>query len=261
MTRFIGWFASIVLHLAAIFWITSPLPRAPDLRAPIEVEVVSERQPSRLVSTEDSGNRTVPKKTDVYSSHNPSVHKPSRRAATGLTLADLGIANRQLLGLGDGPLEGQNALSAATDESLAEIDIGQRTLLNAKEYAHWLYFQRIKSLLGPVWRLDIDGKMGKMQAVGKKFAKAESITQVAVVLDAKGNVKKVSLTQGSGSQELDASAIEAFHAAGPFPNPPLALHRKDGTVWIRWSFIINQKPTRVTYSQETAGGTPARNMP
>ncbi len=258
--------ASITLHLVLILWVSASSPRStPSAPPPIEIEVAreSEIEPSRLITTEDMGNRQTPKHTDLYSSHDQTVQKPSR-AKTGpefqggktektpnLSLSDLGIS---------GGLEGENSLSAATDESLAEIELGQRTLLSAKEYAHWLYFQRIKSLLGPVWRLDIDEKMRSMQLSGRKLAKNESVTQVVVVLDTAGAVRKTTIIESSGSEMLDKSAVAAFLTASPFPNPPVALRRKDGTVSIRWKFIVNQKATRITYSHETSGPN-VRNIP
>lgn len=276
MTRFLVWSGSIIFHMVLVLRISTPAPPAPTLQtAPVEVEVAREAtpEPSRLASTEDAGNRAAPKKTDFYSSHNQTVSKQSRARAgeqfqsgkspgssSGLTLSDLGISSRQQLGTGDGTFEGQNSLSAATDESLADIELGQRTLLNAKEYSHWLYFQRIKGLLGPIWRLDIDDKMRSMQMSGRKLAKSESVTQVVVILDKSGAIRKVTVTQSSGSEMLDNSAIEAFRAASPFPNPPTALHRADGTVSIRWTFIVNQKATRITYSHEKSG-PPTRYMP
>jgi len=42
----------------------------------------------------------------------------------------------------------------------------------------------------------------------------------------------------SGIQDLDDAAIEAFKAAAPFPNPPKGVVENDGTVQIRWDFVL-----------------------
>lgn len=265
--RILSWSASITVHLVLILSVSSPFLRSPTPveSRPIEIEVAQAPapDPQRLASTEDAQNRLTPKKADIYSSHDQSVSKPTRansgpefqggepgRRSAGLTLSDLGLSSS---------FEGQNALGATTDDSLTDIELGQKTLLNAKEYAHWLYFQRIKSLLGPIWRLDIDEKMRSMQRAGRKLAKNESVTQVAVILNTSGAVRKTIITQSSGSEMLDKSAVSAFLAASPFPNPPTALHQKDGTVSIRWTFIVNQKPTRITYDHDRAG-PPGRSI-
>ncbi|HPI41531.1 MAG TPA: TonB family protein [Pseudobdellovibrionaceae bacterium] len=49
---------------------------------------------------------------------------------------------------------------------------------------------------------------------------------------------KVQVIGDSGIQDLDDAAIEAFKAAAPFPNPPKGVVENDGTVQIRWDFVL-----------------------
>ena len=39
-------------------------------------------------------------------------------------------------------------------------------------------------------------------------------------------------------RELDDAAVEAFRQAAPFPNPPKGLIETDGTIKIRWNFVV-----------------------
>jgi protein TonB len=59
-----------------------------------------------------------------------------------------------------------------------------------------------------------------------------------VVLGGSGQVVRVEVLGESGTRVLDESAVRAFNKAGPFPNPPKALLGRDGTVQIRWEFIL-----------------------
>jgi len=58
---------------------------------------------------------------------------------------------------------------------------------------------------------------------------------------------KVQVIGRSGIQDLDDAAVEAFKAAAPFPNPPKGIVDEDGTIRIRWDFILeanNRMPIR-----------------
>ena len=52
----------------------------------------------------------------------------------------------------------------------------------------------------------------------------------------------------SGLHDIDEAALEAFRAAEPFPNPPKGIVEKDGTIKIRWDFIL--EATRATPKPE-----------
>jgi protein TonB len=38
--------------------------------------------------------------------------------------------------------------------------------------------------------------------------------------------------------DLDSAAVEAFRQAAPFPNPPKGMVEADGTIKIRWDFVL-----------------------
>ena len=49
---------------------------------------------------------------------------------------------------------------------------------------------------------------------------------------------KVQVLEDSGLRDLDEAAVDAFREAAPFPNPPQGIVEKDGTVKIRWDFVL-----------------------
>jgi TonB family protein len=74
---------------------------------------------------------------------------------------------------------------------------------------------------------------------GRSIASAKDrVTQVLVTLDSKGELIKVDILSPSGVEALDAAAVEAFRAAAPFPNPPKGMVEPDGTIKIRWDFVL-----------------------
>lgn len=64
----------------------------------------------------------------------------------------------------------------------------------------------------------------KMPRNCAKRTKAEPCAaQIAVVLDAQGNVSQVAIMKSSGDKRFDAQALKAVRAAAPFSPPPSTL--------------------------------------
>lgn len=66
----------------------------------------------------------------------------------------------------------------------------------------------------------------------------DRITKLLIYLNPNGVLVKVQVLSDSGVRDLDEAAIEAFKSAAPFPNPPRGIVDTDGTVKIRWDFIL-----------------------
>ena len=66
----------------------------------------------------------------------------------------------------------------------------------------------------------------------------DRITKIVIILDGQGTLQRVQVIGPSGLLDLDDAAVEAFRAAAPFPNPPKGIIESDGTVKIRWDFIL-----------------------
>lgn len=129
---------------------------------------------------------------------------------------------------------------AKTADYLKDVDTGAQTLLSTREFVYYSYYNRIKKKLQYLWEPKIKEKMQKIFRSGRKIASApiDRTTQLVIILNAKGILTGVKVLGESGITELDDAAIEAFRAAAPFPNPPKGIIEKDGTVKIRWDFVL-----------------------
>lgn len=127
-----------------------------------------------------------------------------------------------------------------TDDHLDEIKIGDKTLLNTREFIYYSYFMRVKEQLRSHWQPQIRHSIQLIYSQDdRRLASADiKSTSLRITLDHKGYLKKVELLKTSGFKELDVAAIEAFRAAAPFLNPPSGIIEKDGTIKFQWDFIL-----------------------
>ncbi len=127
-----------------------------------------------------------------------------------------------------------------TDDHLKDIPIGERTLLNTREFIYYSYFARVKEQLRSHWNPQVRHSVQLLFAKDDRRLASVDIksTSLRITLDKKGYLKKIELLKTSGFKELDVAAIEAFRAAAPFLNPPSGLVEKDGTIKVFWDFIL-----------------------
>ncbi len=126
-----------------------------------------------------------------------------------------------------------------TDDFLKGLKTGPQTLLSSREFVYYSYYNRIKERLRLFWEPKIKEKVNRIFASGRHIASdEEKITKLIITLDSTGKLVKVQVLGASGVQDLDDAAIEAFQSAAPFPNPPKGIVESDGTIKIRWDFIL-----------------------
>ncbi len=129
--------------------------------------------------------------------------------------------------------------ASATSDYIKDVDQGLETLLNAREFKYYTYYNRIRRQLSQHWEPKVRGKLSRMFKQGRHLASdVDRITKLIVVLDRQGNLVKVQMIKDSGVSDLDDAAVEAFQSAAPFPNPPQGIVEADGTVKIRWDFVL-----------------------
>jgi TonB family protein len=132
-----------------------------------------------------------------------------------------------------------NSGGSATSDYLKDVDQGLETLLNAREFKYYTYYNRIRKQLSQHWEPRVRTKLSQLFKQGRYLASStDRITKLIVVLDQKGNLVNVQMIKDSGVSDLDEAAIEAFQSAAPFPNPPQGIVDPDGTVKIRWDFVL-----------------------
>ena len=129
--------------------------------------------------------------------------------------------------------------SSQTQDYLKNTDIGVETILNTKEFKYYTYFNRIRRQLSHYWEPKVRDKLTKMFRQGRTIASNQDrITKLLIILNPVGILVNVQVLSDSGVKDLDEAAIEAFKSAAPFPNPPQGIVEDDGTVKIRWDFIL-----------------------
>lgn len=137
---------------------------------------------------------------------------------------------------GQGP---NDDLASQTDDHLKNVEKGLQTLLSTREFVYYSYYSRIKKQIRQYWEPGVREKVKIVYKQGRTIASAKDrVTQLMIVLDKNGQLIKVEVLSASGVHDLDEAAIEAFESAAPFPNPPEGMVESDGTIKIRWDFIL-----------------------
>lgn len=138
-----------------------------------------------------------------------------------------------------GPKMDENGNPSQTDDYIKDVQSGMQTLLSTREFVYYSYYNRIKEALRQHWEPTVREKVKIIYRQGRSIASAKDrVTQVLVTLDRNGELLKVEVLTQSGVQDLDNAAVEAFRDAAPFPNPPKGMIESDGTVKIRWDFVL-----------------------
>lgn len=121
----------------------------------------------------------------------------------------------------DATLDKITGAPAADVTPLDGVEKGAETFLNAREWKHASFFNRVKQNVGMAW--DPSTALGRRDPSGQVYAYRDRYTVVSVVLDPNGSLKDIFVEKSCGVDFLDEEAIAAFQRAQPFRNPPLAL--------------------------------------
>lgn len=133
----------------------------------------------------------------------------------------------------------QAGQESQSPDHLKDVKTGIQTLLSTREFVYYAYYQRIRSKIRQHWEPNIREKVKKVFQSGRSIASSrDRTTQVIIILNPQGSLINVQVLGESGIKDLDDAAIEAFKAAEPFPNPPKGIVEGDGTIKIRWDFVL-----------------------
>src|SRR5262249_31648839 len=134
---------------------------------------------------------------------------------------------------------GEKGNPSQSDDYLKDVQTGMQTLLSTREFVYYTYYARIKESLRQHWEPTVREKVKIIYRQGRTIASAKDrVTQVLVTLNSQGELIRVEVLSQSGVEALDAAAVEAFKEAAPFPNPPKGMVEPDGTIKIRWDFVL-----------------------
>lgn len=163
------------------------------------------------------------------------ITPPTQQEMDGYRQKAERLAQRQAGGAPGAP--GQEG--SATNDFLRDVKEGDRTMLSTKEFVYFGYYRRIRQKLEVAWNSRLRSTLEGYVYGGRRLANDKDyVTGVVVVLDASGQITAVQVLQQSGAKDLDQAAVDAFNAAGPFPDPPSGLADENGEIKIPWSFIL-----------------------
>jgi TonB family protein len=115
----------------------------------------------------------------------------------------------------------ERVVGGGSVDKLDGVEAGENTGLNTVKWKHASFFNRVKRMVAQNWE---PWKVYQARDPnGNVYGHKTKVTRVKVSMKASGVVTKIHVVKGSGVDFLDDEAVRAFRAAGPFPNPPMAL--------------------------------------
>lgn len=130
------------------------------------------------------------------------------------------------------PVEG-----AAANDHLRDVEEGDGTFLNTREWKYASFFNRLKQSLGSSW--NPSGQLRLRDPTGNIYWGRDRVTVLHVTLDAEGRLREAFVKTPSGLDFLDLEAMRSFDRAQPFPNPPPGLADADGLVRFTFGFHVS----------------------
>ena len=130
----------------------------------------------------------------------------------------------------------EGLVGAPLDEGLREVEEGEQTLLNTREWKYAGYLNRVKVAVAATW--DPITVLFARDPTGQKFAYKDRFTLLDVTLDEKGSLQNLSVRKSCGVEFLDEAALEAFRKAQPFLNPPPGMVDPRGQIKFSFGFIL-----------------------
>lgn len=125
---------------------------------------------------------------------------------------------------------------AAPNDHLGDVDEGEGTFLNTKEWKFASFFNRVKQGVGMHW--DPGAQLRQRDPTGNIYGGRDRYTVINVTLNERGMVKDIYVEKSCGLDFLDLEAIRSFERAQPFPNPPPGLMANDSSVRFSFGFFL-----------------------
>jgi TonB family protein len=127
-------------------------------------------------------------------------------------------------------------IGAAPNDHLKDVEEGEGTFLNTKEWKYATFFNRVKQAVGRNW--DPSEPLRQRDPTGEIYGGRDRYTILNITLGRDGLVKDIKVQRSCGVDFLDEAAVVSFRRAQPFPNPPPGLMGADGTVTFPFGFYL-----------------------
>lgn len=123
----------------------------------------------------------------------------------------------------------------APNDDLRNVDPGDGTYLNTREWKYAAFFNRVKQAVSARW--DPNGKVRAKDPSGRRTSFGDKVTVLGVTLRPDGTIADIFVQKTCGVDWLDQEAINAFERAQPFTNPPPGLV-EDGYIRFNFGFSL-----------------------
>ncbi|PTL78333.1 energy transducer TonB [Vitiosangium sp. GDMCC 1.1324] len=128
-------------------------------------------------------------------------------------------------------------IGAAPNDHLKDVEEGEGTYLNTREWKYASFFNRVKQSVGTQW--NPNSALMRRDPTGNIYSGRDRYTLLKVTLDEQGKVADIAIEKSSGLDFLDMEAVESFKRAQPFPNPPAGLLEDDSKVHFSFGFFMD----------------------
>jgi TonB family protein len=121
-------------------------------------------------------------------------------------------------------------------DHLPDVEEGEATYLNTREWKYASFFNRIKQSVGSNW--DPSRELLVRDPTGNVFGYKDRVTVLSVTLNQQGSLTDVQVQKSSGVDFLDRTAVDAFRKSEPFVNPPRGLADQNGQIKFAFGFYL-----------------------
>lgn len=120
---------------------------------------------------------------------------------------------------------------------LKDVEIDAETRLNALQWRHATFFNRIKESVAREW--NPGAQIRRFDPRGTLIGRQDRLTVVKVTIDKSGKVIGTQIGKTSGVDYLDEEALRAFRVSGPFVHPPTVLFANAREFSFEFGFVLS----------------------
>jgi TonB family protein len=130
--------------------------------------------------------------------------------------------------------------SKIQDRVYDDIKYGNFTALNTNRNQFYSFYERIDEQIRIRWYENIEQQIANLKSTkpNHKFTRGERLSQIDLVLNAKGEIINSYISRSSGEKNWDMAAMMALRKSAPFINPPKEMIESDGNIRIKYSFSL-----------------------
>jgi TonB family protein len=125
---------------------------------------------------------------------------------------------------------------AAPNDELNDVEAGEGTYLNTREWKYAAFMNRVKQAVAAKW--DPNGRLKAKEPRRQLYAPRTTV--LGVTLRPDGTLADVFVMKPCGIDQLDLEAVAAFERAAPFLNPPPGLV-ENGYIRFQFGFTLTQE--------------------